>query len=201
MLIHLVIKKVYTDRAGTYVFYELSSTFSFTALTRDSFYLNGGQSNTAQSIDGSITEITVSNQLLTWDECFNYTASRSILSGDAIKENNNLLKDVYFSKSEMSKIYNNLPNDTTTGIYRFSGSTNFTSGQHMELTTNSGDISMPAPSATYEGATLSVPLDTPLDMSGFLVVVRVGFHLLVNSMFLKFTIVMQDCFHGVFLMY
>ncbi len=160
--------KVCRDRAGTDVFYELSSTIQFTTVVggRDSFYLNASQANTAESMDGSITEITVSNQFLTWGECFNYTASRSILSADVFKENSKLLKETYLSKAEMSEFYNNIPSDSTTGIYRFSGGA-FTQNNHMELTTNSGDIPMPSPTAVVHGATLDIPLDTPLDMSGF----------------------------------
>ena len=33
-------------------------------------YLNGGQENTAQSMDASITEVTVSKNVFTWDEAF-----------------------------------------------------------------------------------------------------------------------------------
>ena len=37
-------------------------------------------------MDGPISEISIANNLLTWDEAFNYTAQISILNADIIKQ-------------------------------------------------------------------------------------------------------------------
>ena len=55
-------------------------------------------------MDGSITEISVSNQLLTWDEAFNYTAQRSILNADMIKHGETLLNYTYISKTKLTEL-------------------------------------------------------------------------------------------------
>ncbi len=57
--------QVCTDRAGTNVFYELNPSFDITSVSggRDSHFLNGGQANAAENMDGSITDVRLSNQL------------------------------------------------------------------------------------------------------------------------------------------
>ena len=70
----------------------------------------------------------------------------------------------------------------------------------MELISNSGDISMPAPVNELNGATLDIALDTPLDMSGFFSGGASGtweFSYACKFMLVKFIIVMLGCFHGV----
>ena len=79
---------VCTNREDTHVFYEtLGGYVTYIQHTAGhSFYLNGGQANIAESRDGSITEISIATNLLTCDEAFNYTAQRSILDADIIKQ-------------------------------------------------------------------------------------------------------------------
>ena len=76
-------------------------------------------------MDGSITEISASTQLLTWDEACNYTAQRSILDADIIKQGVKSLNDNNVSKVELADSYNVEDVDTASGIRRFIGSTLF----------------------------------------------------------------------------
>ena len=98
----------------------------------NSFYLNGGQANTDESMDGSITEIRIANNLLTWDEAFNYTAQKSILNADIIKQRENPLTDIYVNKPELTEFYNVEDIDTTTGSRICEGSNAFNYHLHME---------------------------------------------------------------------
>ena len=78
--------KVCTNREGTNVLYEhTAGDITYTQVQRDRFYINGAQSILSQSMYGSITEISIANNLITWDEASNYTDQRSILDADIIK--------------------------------------------------------------------------------------------------------------------
>ena len=72
--------KLCTNKEGTNVSFEYTSSFTYTAFhNRNTFYINSSQSNSANGLDGSITDITVSNQLSTWDQAFNYEQTRNVV--------------------------------------------------------------------------------------------------------------------------
>ena len=59
--------KVCLDREGNNVFYTYSTGIQYTLHNqRNSFYINGGQTNTSESMGGSNIEISVSNQFWGW---------------------------------------------------------------------------------------------------------------------------------------
>lgn len=63
--------RVCLDRAGTNQLYDISTPFNYSVHgARNCFYIGGNQSNTNQGFQGSIREIVVSSQLLTWAEAF-----------------------------------------------------------------------------------------------------------------------------------
>ena len=98
--------RICTNQEGTSELFNNSNAVTFSQFhNRDTFYINARQGATANGINGSITDITVSNQLLTWDQCFNYTTSRNVVDADIVRQGGSDLNDTYTTNIQLSSFY------------------------------------------------------------------------------------------------